>query len=74
MEIIASIGMILFTIWLCKKDEWAANNRVTPPGMKTDWGKMSEDRILNGMSQQEIYRKQLRGGYDVPDKYYKGNK
>lgn len=69
MEIIASIALIVFTYWLCHKDEWAANKRVSPPGYHTDWGKMSEDRILKGMSQQEIYQKQLRGGYDVPDKY-----
>lgn len=30
--------------------------------------KMSEDRILNGMSQRDIYKKQSQGGYDVPDK------
>lgn len=68
MEIIASIALIAFMVWLCKKDEWKANNRTPPPGMKTDWGKMSEDRILKGMSQRDIYKKQNQGGYDIPDK------
>ena len=68
MELFLSICLIAFMVWLCKKDEWKANNRVSPPGMKTDWGKMSEDRILKGMSQRDIYKKQCQGGYDVPDK------
>ena len=70
MEIFLSIGFIVFMVWLCKKDEWKARNRVPPPGYHTDWGKMSEDRTLKGMSQTEIYKKQLRGGYDVKDKKY----
>ena len=68
MEFFACIALIAFMVWLCKKDEWKANNRVSPPGMKTDWGKMSEDRILKGMSQRDIYKKQNQGGYDVPIK------
>ena len=67
MEIFLSIGLIIIMYIICKASEWKANNRTTPPGMKTDWGKMSEDRILKGMSQRDIYKKQCEGGYDVPD-------
>lgn len=68
MEFFLSVGLIIFVYVMCKAPEWKANNRVSPPGMKTDWGKMSEDRILKGMSQRDIYKKQCQGGYDVPDK------
>ena len=68
MEFFACIILIAVMYIICKAPEWRANNRVSPPGMKTDWKKMSEDRILNGMSQRDIYKKQSQGGYDVPDK------
>lgn len=68
MEFYACIILIAVMYIICKAPEWKANNRTTPPGMKTDWGKMSEDRILKGMSQRDIYKKQCQGGYDVPDK------
>lgn len=68
MEFIACIILFVVIFVNCKMPEWKANNRVSPPGMKTDWGKMSEDRILNGMSQRDIYKKQSQGGYDVPEK------
>lgn len=71
MEIFASIGLIIFMIWLCKKDEWKADRRTPPPGMKTDWGAMSNDRTLKGMSNRDIAIKQNQGGYDVPDSYVK---
>lgn len=70
MEFFASIGLIVFMIWLCNKDKWKAHNRTCLPGYHTDWGKMNEDRLLNGMSQTDIYKKQCRGGYDVKDKKY----
>lgn len=66
MEFFLTIGMIIFMYVLCKLPEWKANNRVSPPGMRTDWGKVSDDRTLNGMSQRDIYKKQCQGGYDVP--------
>ena len=68
MEFFACIILIAVMYIIFKAPEWKANNRVSPPGMKTDWKKMSEDRILNGMSQRDIYKKQNQGGYDVPDK------
>lgn len=71
MEIFASIGLIIFMYVLCKLPEWKAQNRVSPPGMKTDYQAMSNDRILKGMSNRDIYIKQCQGGYDIPDKYYK---
>ena len=71
MEFFLSIGLIIVVYVLCKMPEWKAQNRVSPPGMKTDWQAMSNDRILKGMSNRDIYIKQNQGGYDIPDPYSK---
>ena len=68
MEFFACIILIAVMYIICKTPECKATNRTCPPGMKTDWGKMNEDRILKGMSQRDIYIKQCQGGYDVPKK------
>lgn len=44
----------------------AANNRVAPKGMETNFGAMCEDKIIKHLSDSEIARKQLRGEYDQP--------
>ena len=68
MEIFASIGLIVWCIWACNKDKWKADRRIPPPGKKTDWQAVGNDRILRGMSDIDIYRKMNRGGYDIPNK------
>ena len=68
MEIFASIGLIIFFIWLCKKDEWKANNRTTPPGMQIDYSAIQNDRILKGYNNRDVAIKKNQGGYDKPIK------
>ncbi len=47
--------------------EHTFNNRVSPPGYRTDYGKMNHDLTM-GMSKNDVKNKFNRGGYDVPDK------
>lgn len=70
MEFFASTALIVFVVWLCKKDEWKANNRTTPPRKQIDYSAMQNDRILKGMSNRGIAIKKNQGGYDVPVKQY----
>lgn len=46
------------------------NNRTSPNGYKTDYGAMNHDLTM-GMSKNDVKDKFNRGGYDVPDPYYK---
>ena len=68
MEFFACVILIAVMYIICKAPEWKASNRVSSPGMKTDWQAMSNDRIFKGMSNRDIYFKQNRGGYDIIDK------
>lgn len=68
MEFFLTIGLIVFVVWLCKKDEWKANNRTTPPGKQIDYKAIQNDRILNGYSNRDVAIKKNKGGYDVPVK------
>lgn len=68
MEFFLSIGLIVFVVWLCKKDEWKANNRTTPPGKQIDYQAIQNDRILKGYSNRDVAIKKNKGGYDVPVK------
>lgn len=70
MEFFACIALIAFTIWLCKKDEWKANNRTTPPGKQIDYSAIQNDRILKGYSNRDVAIKKNQGGYDIPKKTY----
>lgn len=67
MELIVSIILIVVMYVIYKAPEWKANNRLSPPGKKTDWGAMSYDRTVKGMSNRDIYIKQNNGGYDIPN-------
>lgn len=67
MELIASIILLIIIYCLYKAPERKFNNRVSPPGMKTDWGKMNHDTAM-GMSKRDVMNKFNNGGYDIPDK------
>lgn len=67
MEIILSAIFLVVVYCLCKSTDWKFNNRVSPPGYKTDYGAMNHD-LASGKSQTEVKQKFNRGGYDIPDK------
>ena len=67
MEIIASSIFLLVVYCVCKYPDWKFNNRVAPPGYKTDYGAMNRDLGM-GKSQMEVKQKFNRGGYDIPNK------
>lgn len=72
MELFVAVVMIVFTYVMCKLPEWKFDNRTTPPGTTTDFGKMNDDLMRNGMSKRDVMNKFNRGGYDILDKWYKG--
>ena len=64
------IGLIIFGLIIgipLYKREHTFNNRISPPGYKTDWGAMNHDLAM-GKSKNDVKDKFNRGGYDVPDK------
>lgn len=66
MELIGSIIMIGFFVWLAKGTEWRSNHRVSPPGYEHDWTKANVDIALHG---KDYYHQQnLKGKYDRPKK------
>lgn len=67
MEIIVSIVFWVAFYCFLKWPEWMANNRMPPPGKKSDWNAMNYDLTM-GMSKDDFYRKKNSGGYDIPDK------
>ena len=67
MELILSIIIIIVAIIFVKYPSWKADNRMSPPGKKTDWSEMNMDG-MRGMSNRDINKKFNAGGYDIPDK------
>lgn len=65
--IFALIIVILIFYAIFKSIDYKFDNRVSPPGYKTDWGAMNRD-LANGKSQLEVKQKFNRGEYDVPNK------
>lgn len=67
VDLIVIIIMLGGTWLLCKIPDWKFDNRVSPPGCKTDWEAMNRD-MAQGKSKVDIKRKYNNGGYDVPKK------
>ena len=67
MEIIGSIIFIIVLVLLYNAPYRKMQNRVSPPGMKTDWAKMNYDTAM-GMDKREVAQRFNRGVYDIPDK------
>lgn len=63
-EFIGIIVIIGITIILCNGEEWKAQNRLSPPGKKSDWATMNRD-LANGLNQIDVYKKFNRGKYDI---------
>jgi len=66
-ELITCGIMLIGLYWLCKKDEWKASHRLPPDGKMVDHGAVTRDAV-NGMSDNDIYKKMNKGEYDVLNK------
>lgn len=65
-EFFAILIMIGVFYVICKLPEWKADRRTPPPGMKTNYTKMSTDICANGVSKTQAYQNLLDGKYDEP--------
>lgn len=66
MEIIVTVLFLVGIYCLCHMTEWKSNNRTTPSGHHKDWKQANVDLTLYG--KDYYHKKNLRGGYDIPDK------
>lgn len=71
LDFYGSIILIIVVVILCNKDKWAADNRIPPPGMMTDWTKVTSDTMLYG--KDYCNKKIISGGYDIPDIFSKSS-
>ena len=65
MEGITLIIFIITVYCLANMEEWKSNNRLTPPGKKTDYMAANSDIIRYG--KEYYYRQNIAGKYDIPD-------
>lgn len=66
MGTIIGLALVIFILYhIFTATDRKFDKRLSPPGMKTDWGAFNQD-LANGKSQTEVKDKFNRGGYDIP--------
>ena len=66
MELLITIA-VLYGIywWIFKREDYIFDNRIAPPGHRTDYGKMMDDMRDNKISKDQAIKNANRGKYDV---------
>lgn len=67
MEFILSLILIGVVYVASKSTEWKYDNYKPPTGQRIDYNKQSHDRIVNGLSNEQVMKNTMNGKYNTKD-------